>query len=142
MAAPTETKTTEATEKRNVGRIEEIQGVVIEAVFPEELPEIYTALIVTREGTENQMRWDRKRTSFMEVWYSTITHAATGCGLWLRYTLTSPDDGDPYCELWAFLFDPSGTRLYFSSQRNPGRTYEVRGPWKAFTKPGAATAGI
>jgi hypothetical protein len=29
MAAPTETKTTEGTEKRNVGRIEEIQGVVI-----------------------------------------------------------------------------------------------------------------
>jgi secreted PhoX family phosphatase len=27
-------------------------------------------------------------------------------------------------------FDPSGTRLYFSSQRNPGRTYEVSGPWK------------
>jgi F-type H+-transporting ATPase subunit beta len=52
MAAPTETKTTEGTEKRNVGRIEEIQGVVIEAVFPEELPEIYTALIVTREGAD------------------------------------------------------------------------------------------
>ena len=32
MAAPTETKSTEDTEKRNVGRIEEIQGVVIEAV--------------------------------------------------------------------------------------------------------------
>ena len=32
---------------RNVGRIEEIQGVVIEAVFPEELPEIYSALTVS-----------------------------------------------------------------------------------------------
>jgi secreted PhoX family phosphatase len=30
-------------------------------------------------------------------------------------------------------FDPSGTRLYFSSQRNPGATYEVSGPWQAFT---------
>lgn len=26
-------------------------------------------------------------------------------------------------------FDPSGTRLYFSSQRFPGRTYEVSGPF-------------
>ena len=37
--AATETKT-------NVGRIEEIQGVVIEAVFPDELPEIYSAIRV------------------------------------------------------------------------------------------------
>src|SRR6202011_4534314 len=33
---------------RNIGRIEEIQGVVIEAVFPEQLPEIYHALLVKR----------------------------------------------------------------------------------------------
>jgi uncharacterized protein len=32
-------------------------------------------------------------------------------------------------------FDPSGTRLYFSSQRNPGRTYEVTGDWSFFTQP-------
>ena len=36
------------TEKKNVGRIEEIQGVVIEAVFPDQLPEIYSAITVTR----------------------------------------------------------------------------------------------
>ena len=34
------------TEKQNVGRIEEIQGVVIEAVFPDQLPEIYSAITV------------------------------------------------------------------------------------------------
>src|SRR4051794_24864950 len=39
---------TTGTQKRNVGRIEEIQGVVIEAVFPEELPEIYSAITVER----------------------------------------------------------------------------------------------
>jgi F-type H+/Na+-transporting ATPase subunit beta len=42
------------TEKRNVGRIEEIQGVVIEAVFPDELPEIYTALIIEREDNPEE----------------------------------------------------------------------------------------
>src|SRR5579884_1274968 len=35
-------------ESRNVGRIEEIQGVVIEAVLSEQLPEIYHALAVRR----------------------------------------------------------------------------------------------
>ncbi len=34
------------TGRKNVGRIEEIQGVVIEAVFPDELPEIYSAIRV------------------------------------------------------------------------------------------------
>ncbi len=44
MAATTESDT----QKKNVGRIEEIQGVVIEAVFPEELPAIFNALHVDR----------------------------------------------------------------------------------------------
>src|SRR3982074_325521 len=34
--------------QRNVGRIEEIQGVVIEAVFPERLPKIYHAITIQR----------------------------------------------------------------------------------------------
>jgi F-type H+-transporting ATPase subunit beta len=38
----------DAKEKRNVGRIEEIQGVVIEAVFTEKLPEINHALLIRR----------------------------------------------------------------------------------------------
>jgi F-type H+-transporting ATPase subunit beta len=42
------------TEKRNVGRIEEIQGVVIEAVFPEELPEINHAIVVEREDNPEE----------------------------------------------------------------------------------------
>src|SRR3954467_5711823 len=42
------------TEKRNVGRIEEIQGVVIEAVFPDDLPEINNALIIEREDNPEE----------------------------------------------------------------------------------------
>src|SRR5438034_8803066 len=42
------------TEKRNVGRIEEIQGVVIEAVFPDELPEINHAIVVERESNPEE----------------------------------------------------------------------------------------
>jgi F-type H+-transporting ATPase subunit beta len=47
MSATTETRTA-TTETRNVGRIEEIQGVVIEAVFPDKLPEINHAITVKR----------------------------------------------------------------------------------------------
>ncbi len=36
------------TEERNVGRVEEVQGVVIEAVFPEKLPEINHAILIKR----------------------------------------------------------------------------------------------
>src|SRR5205807_4926651 len=38
----------EASNKVNTGRIEEIQGVVIEAVFPDRLPEINHALHIKR----------------------------------------------------------------------------------------------
>src|ERR671922_1268140 len=37
-----------ATQTRNVGRIEEIRGVVIDVVFPDELPEINSALTIDR----------------------------------------------------------------------------------------------
>ena len=33
-------------------------------------------------------------------------------------------------EITGPAFSPDGTRLYFSSQRSPGRTYEVTGPWQ------------
>ncbi|MDP9386316.1 MAG: F0F1 ATP synthase subunit beta [Actinomycetota bacterium] len=50
--APEEQQGTER--KRNVGRIEEIQGVVIEAVFPDELPEINYALVIERESPPSE----------------------------------------------------------------------------------------
>src|SRR3954454_8422292 len=54
MAAPTETPAETTEGGRNVGRIEEIQGVVIEAVFPDELPEIYSALEIDREDNPEE----------------------------------------------------------------------------------------
>jgi len=41
-------------DKRNLGRIEEIQGVVIEAVFPDKLPEINHAIAVRRPESERE----------------------------------------------------------------------------------------
>src|SRR5918911_1947910 len=54
MAATQENKIEETTERRNVGRIEEIQGVVIEAVFPDELPEINHAIVIEREDNPEE----------------------------------------------------------------------------------------
>src|SRR5664280_2589369 len=51
MEAPTTTEARTAQNDsgtRNLGRIEEIQGVVIEAVFPDRLPEINHAITVAR----------------------------------------------------------------------------------------------
>src|SRR5829696_9269328 len=42
--------------ERNVGRIEEIQGVVIEAVFPDKLPEINSAIIVERDENPSEAK--------------------------------------------------------------------------------------
>ena len=55
MATETEEKQRRAPSGngRNVGRIEEIQGVVIEAVFPDELPEINSAIYIEREASED-----------------------------------------------------------------------------------------
>ncbi len=48
MSATAESETTGQEQERNVGRIEEIQGVVIEAVFPDRLPEINHAVRIRR----------------------------------------------------------------------------------------------
>jgi F-type H+-transporting ATPase subunit beta len=52
----TTTETSESSEERteNTGRIEEIQGVVIEAVFPDKLPEINHALRIRRSEASKE----------------------------------------------------------------------------------------
>jgi hypothetical protein len=73
----------------------------------------------TSDGTENRMRWDRRSTGFMEVWYATLNHAPSRSGIWLRYTLTSPRPGvgDPYCELWGFVFGGGGVPGFAGKKR-------------------------
>jgi hypothetical protein len=46
-------------------------------------------------------------------------------------------EGQPFSELTGPAFDPTGTRLYFSSQRGldgRGITYEVRGPFDSMRR--------
>jgi F-type H+-transporting ATPase subunit beta len=48
MSATKEEQTESNQQERNVGRVEEVQGVVIEAVFPDKLPEINHAILIKR----------------------------------------------------------------------------------------------
>ena len=43
---------TPSQKSRNIGKIIEIKGVVLDAVFPDDLPEIYTALRISADGRE------------------------------------------------------------------------------------------
>src|SRR5256714_2084565 len=55
MAATEEKSEQQESDGRNVGRIEEITGVVIEAVFPDELPEINSALTIQRNEANREI---------------------------------------------------------------------------------------
>src|ERR1700689_1336654 len=52
--ATEQTATANGGATRNVGRIEEIQGVVIEAVFPDRLPEINHAITIVRSASNRE----------------------------------------------------------------------------------------
>src|SRR3954452_10838923 len=54
MATAATQSSTPTEAKRNLGRIEEIQGVVIEAVFPDQLPEINSAITIEREDNPEE----------------------------------------------------------------------------------------
>src|SRR3954468_18160951 len=54
MAATEEGTEEQRSDGKNVGRIEEITGVVIEAVFPDELPEINSAITIARPDANRE----------------------------------------------------------------------------------------
>ncbi|MEA2272805.1 MAG: hypothetical protein QOI98_1513 [Solirubrobacteraceae bacterium] len=58
----------------------------------------------------NELRWDGQPGHY-EVYYVSLTDAASGCGAWVRYTLTAPLPGSvvqPNASLWFMAFDPAG----------------------------------
>ena len=63
MEAGTKTEEKKTDGDGNVGTVEEVQGVVIEVAFPDDLPEIYNALEVDLEryGDEEPRGRDRHR---------------------------------------------------------------------------------
>lgn len=39
--------------------------------------------------------------------------------MWIRYTITAPSSGPPFCEVWGFLFDPDRKRTFAGKERLP-----------------------
>ena len=69
----------------NVGRVEQVTGVVVDAVFPDKLPEIYSAVKIEMNGGDGYARYGAVR----------VTHV-----------------GKDYLILdWAFQTDPGNPEL-------------------------------
>lgn len=61
----------------------------------------------------NALRWDGTPGHY-EVYYLSLTDPASGCGIWIRYTMNAPVDpasGDATCALWFMAMDPAGGPL-------------------------------
>jgi hypothetical protein len=58
-------------------------------------------------GDLNALRWDGG-TGHYEVYYLSATDRGSGVGLWIRYTMVAPRDGEATCSLWFMAMDPEG----------------------------------
>jgi len=58
----------------------------------------------------NVLQWDGAPGHY-EVYYLSATDAATGLGLWIRYTLRAPLQGAAECALWFMAMDRDGSRF-------------------------------
>ena len=78
------------TTEQNVGRIEEIQGVVIEAVFPDKLPEINHAITIKRPAAAAPSSTRRSAPATCSCSRSSSTSATTACARsrWTRPTVS------------------------------------------------------
>jgi hypothetical protein len=61
-------------------------------------------------GNPNTLEWDGGPGHY-EVYYLTTTDPATGTGLWIRYTMRSPSQGEGECSLWFLAMTPGGDRF-------------------------------
>jgi hypothetical protein len=50
-------------------------------------------------------RW-RGQAGRLEVWYATVTDAASGTGVWVHHEVVAPVQGDPFSHGWATVFEP------------------------------------
>jgi hypothetical protein len=53
----------------------------------------------------NSLRWDG-RAGHYEVYYLTFTDRASSVGVWIRYTMVAPLQGEPEAALWFLAMDP------------------------------------
>jgi hypothetical protein len=53
----------------------------------------------------NALQWNGQPGHY-EVYYLTATEPRSGVGLWIRYTMLAPDEGEPSCALWFVVTGP------------------------------------
>jgi len=59
-------------------------------------------------GRLNALRWEGQPGHY-EVWYLSLTDRASGCGVWIRYTMVAPSDGgQATASLWLMAMEPDG----------------------------------
>jgi hypothetical protein len=52
----------------------------------------------------NALQWDGQPGHY-EVYYLSATDRGSGCGLWIRYTMVAPQQGEATCSLWLMAMD-------------------------------------
>ena len=72
-------------------------------------PRVAGWVAVTSPQDEARSRW-RGQPGRLEVWYSTLTDASTGTGVWLHHELVAPTDGRAaFGHGWIAVFEPGST---------------------------------
>jgi hypothetical protein len=66
----------------------------------------------------NALQWDGGPGHY-EVYYLSATDRGSGCGLWIRYTMVSPLDGEATCSLWLMAMDPRDGTLVGRKHTRP-----------------------
>jgi hypothetical protein len=66
----------------------------------------------------NTLQWDGGPGHY-EVYYLSATDRGSGCGLWIRYTMVSPLDGEATCSLWLMAMDPRDGTLVGRKHTRP-----------------------
>jgi hypothetical protein len=69
-------------------------------------------------GNLNALQWDGSPGHY-EVYYLSATDRGSGCGLWIRYTMVAPLEGDATCALWFMAMDPRDGTLIGRKQTLP-----------------------
>jgi hypothetical protein len=75
-------------------------------------------------GDPNALRWDGGPGHY-EVYYLSATDRASGVGLWIRYTMVAPLDGESTCSLWFMAMDPGNGGLVGRKHTRPATELKV-----------------
>jgi hypothetical protein len=83
-------------------------------------------------GNLNALRWNGQPGHY-EVYYLSLTDRASGCGIWIRYTMVAPKvGGEATASLWFMLMDPAdgGPPIGRKTTRPAGQLHATAEPFE------------